>query len=76
MRPTSGNIAFEGRRIEGRGMHETFGLGLVRTFQIPREMQRMTVMENLMLVPARQMGEKLVGVVVPARKGCAGGAPY
>ena len=59
MRPTSGNIAFEGRRIEGRGMHETFGLGLVRTFQIPREMQRMTVMENLMLVPARQMGEKL-----------------
>ena len=59
MRPTSGNIAFKGRRIEGRGMHETFRLGLVRTFQIPREMQRMTVMENLMLVPARQMGEKL-----------------
>ena len=59
MRPTSGSIAFQGQRIEGRGMHETFGLGLVRTFQIPREMQRMTVMENLMLVPARQMGEKL-----------------
>ena len=59
MRPTSGSIAFEGRRIEGKGMHETFRLGLVRTFQIPREMQRMTVMENLMLVPARQIGEKL-----------------
>ena len=59
MRPTGGSIAFEGQPIEGRGMHETFRLGLVRTFQIPREMQRMTVMENLMLVPARQMGEKL-----------------
>ena len=59
MRPTGGSIAFYGRRIEGWGMHRTFGLGLVRTFQIPREMQRMTVMENLMLVPAQQMGEKL-----------------
>ena len=59
MRPNGGSIAFHGRRIEGWGMHRTFGLGLVRTFQIPREMQRMTVMENLMLVPARQMGEKL-----------------
>ena len=59
MRPTGGSIAFEGRRIDGKGMHETFRLGLVRTFQIPREMQRMTVMENLMLVPAQQTGEKL-----------------
>ncbi len=59
MRPTAGRINFQGHRIDGRAMHETFRLGLVRTFQIPREMQRMTVMENLMLVPARQMGEKL-----------------
>ncbi len=59
MRPTTGRITFKDHRIDGRGMHETFSLGLVRTFQIPREMQRMTVMENLMLVPARQMGEKL-----------------
>ena len=57
--PTSGRIIFDGRRIDGMGMHQTFGLGLVRTFQIPHEMARMTVLENLMLVPAPQLGERL-----------------
>ena len=57
--PTSGEIFFRGRRIDGMGMDRTFGLGLVRTFQIPREMKRMTVLENLMLVPAAQAGERL-----------------
>jgi branched-chain amino acid transport system ATP-binding protein len=31
----------------------------VRTFQIPHELKRMTVLENLMLVPAGQAGESL-----------------
>ena len=57
--PTSGQILFGGRRIDGMSMHETFGLGLMRTFQIPREMKRMTVLENLMLVPAPQVGERI-----------------
>ena len=59
MPPTSGRIFFNGRRIDGMGMHRTFGLGLMRTFQIPREMKRMTVLENLMLVPAPQSGERI-----------------
>ena len=57
--PTSGQIVFNGRRIDGLMMHQTFAHGLMRTFQIPREMKRMTVLENLMLVPAPQIGEKL-----------------
>ncbi len=57
--PTSGRIHFNGRRVDGLGMHQTFGLGLMRTFQIPREMKRMTVLENLMLVPEAQAGEHL-----------------
>ena len=57
--PTAGAITFHGRRIDGMRMHQTFGLGLMRTFQIPREMKRMTVLENLMLVPAPQTGERL-----------------
>ena len=63
--PDSGRIFFEGRNpghlvdITGMPMHETFSLGLVRTFQIPREMKRMTVLENLMLVPAGQSGERI-----------------
>ncbi len=57
--PTGGQILFQGRRIDGMEMHQTFGLGLMRTFQIPREMKRMTVLENLMLVPAPQAGERI-----------------
>ncbi len=57
--PTSGQIIFRGQRIDGMRMHQTFEQGLVRTFQIPRELRRMTVLENLMLVPAPQLGEKL-----------------
>ncbi|MCY3800437.1 MAG: ABC transporter ATP-binding protein [Chloroflexi bacterium] len=58
MSPTSGEILFRGQHIQGMRMHQTFELGLVRTFQIPREMKRMTVLENLMLVPAPQLGER------------------
>ena len=68
--PTSGRIIFQGRRIEGMNMHQTFGLGLMRTFQIPREMKRMTVLENLMLVPAPQLGERVwASWLVPWRVG-------
>ena len=59
MAPSSGQIIFDGHRIDGMQMHQTFGLGLMRTFQIPREMKRMTVLENLMLVPAPQLGERI-----------------
>ncbi len=57
--PTEGRIVFDGREIQGLKMHETFSRGLMRTFQIPREMKGMTVLENLMVVPARQTGERL-----------------
>jgi branched-chain amino acid transport system ATP-binding protein len=36
-----------------------FSKGIVRTFQIPRELKMMTVLENLMVVPASQSGEAL-----------------
>lgn len=57
--PTGGEIIFDGRHITGLRPHQTFARGLMRTFQIPRELRRMTVLENLMLVPARQSGERL-----------------
>ena len=55
--PTSGQILLDSRRTDGMMMHQTFRLGLMRTFQIPRELKRMTVLENLMLVPSSQTGE-------------------
>jgi branched-chain amino acid transport system ATP-binding protein len=59
LRPTSGRISFNGNRIDGLAPHKVFSRGVVRTFQIPRELKQMTVLENLMLVPAGQAGEKL-----------------
>ena len=58
-KPTSGTITFLGERIDGMEAHQTFRTGLVRTFQIPREFKQMTVLENLMLVPANQTGERV-----------------
>lgn len=59
IRPDSGRILFDGERIDGLPPHRVFHRGLVRTFQIPRELKSMTVIENLMLVPEDQAGEKL-----------------
>ena len=59
LKPTAGEIAFTGERIDGLPPHRVFDRGIVRTFQIPRELKLMTVLENLMLVPAKQAGERL-----------------
>jgi len=59
-RPTGGRVLLEGRDVTGMKPHELFGLGLVRTFQIPQEFSNMPVIENLMLVPAGQSGESLI----------------
>src|SRR5258706_9627965 len=60
MRPDSGRIELDGEVVTGRPPHELFRRGLVRTFQIAHELARMTVLENLMVVPAGQSGESLV----------------
>jgi branched-chain amino acid transport system ATP-binding protein len=57
--PDSGRIRLDGRDITGWGTHRLFALGLVRTFQIAHEFSRMTVLENLMVVPPGQSGERL-----------------
>jgi branched-chain amino acid transport system ATP-binding protein len=55
----SGEIRFKGERIDNLSLHQTFHKGLCRTFQISRELKLMTVLENLMLVPPNQEGERL-----------------
>lgn len=59
LRPTSGQISFKQDRIDGLPPHRIFHRGIVRTFQIPRELKTMTVLENLMLVPPNQVGERI-----------------
>ena len=59
LKPTSGHILFQGERVDGLPPHRIFHRGIVRTFQIPRELKTMTVLENLMLVPPNQVGEQI-----------------
>lgn len=66
--PSSGRILFDGADIAGLPTHTMFHRGIVRTFQIPHEFGRLTVLENLMAVPAAQPGERLWRVwLSPAR---------
>jgi ABC-type branched-subunit amino acid transport system ATPase component len=58
MAPDQGEIRFEGRRIDGNPPNRIFKAGLARTFQIPRPFPRMTVLENVMLAPVAQAGER------------------
>jgi ABC-type branched-subunit amino acid transport system ATPase component len=66
--PTSGQVLFEGQSITGLTPHEICNRGLVRTFQIARELSEMTVLENMMLAPKSQQGEKLRNAVLPGRR--------
>ena len=65
LNPDSGEVRFEGRRIDGKAPYAVARLGLRRTFQIPRELKRMSVLENLMLVPEGQFGDRILSVVLP-----------
>jgi branched-chain amino acid transport system ATP-binding protein len=59
--PTSGSVLLDGEDITGLPPHELFAKGLLRTFQLAHEFASLTVRDNLMMVPASQIGESLIG---------------
>jgi ABC-type branched-subunit amino acid transport system ATPase component len=59
LRPQSGRVLLDGRRIDRRPAHRIARAGLVRTFQTPRALTRMTVLENVVLAAPRHPGERL-----------------
>lgn len=67
--PTAGTVQFNGEDITGLAPHTVANRGLVRTFQIARELKEMTVLENLMLAPKGQRGEALWRSVFPFVRG-------
>ena len=56
--PSAGSIKFEGREIGGLKPAQICHAGIARTFQIPRPFAAMTVLENMMVAPRRQSGER------------------
>jgi branched-chain amino acid transport system ATP-binding protein len=63
LRPQSGQVLLGGRRIDGARPHKIARAGLVRTFQTPRALTRMTVLENVVLAAPRNGGERLGGTL-------------
>lgn len=61
LKSDSGKVLLEGRDVTGLPPNKLFGLGLGRTFQIPRPFARMSVLENVMLAPLGQTGETVAG---------------
>lgn len=55
--PDAGRIVFDGHDVAGQRADQVFHRGIGRTFQIPRPLPALTVMENLLLAPTGQTGE-------------------
>jgi branched-chain amino acid transport system permease protein len=62
VRPDAGRITFGGRDIAHLPAHRRARLGIVRTFQLPREFRALTVIENLLVAAPGQLGESAAGV--------------
>jgi len=58
--PTAGKVYLDNEDITGFKPHQLFRKGLLRTFQIAHEFTRLSVVENLMMVPGHQAGENLI----------------
>lgn len=62
--PDSGSIVFAGQDITQQPPYRRARLGLVRTFQVPREFSSLTVHENLLTAAANPQGERLLNAFV------------
>ena len=60
LRSSKGSVIFNQENITDVPSYQLFSKGLLRTFQIAHEFSNLTVLENLMMVPANQSGENLV----------------
>jgi ABC-type branched-chain amino acid transport systems, ATPase component len=67
LKPTSGSIRLDGVEIAGKRSYRIARLGLARTFQLARELGRLTVMENVCLAPQGQKGESLFWSIAGGR---------
>ena len=59
----AGHILLEGQDITRLQPHERALMGLARTFQIPQEFSRLTVIENFMAAAETPLGENVFNVI-------------
>lgn len=63
-----GKITFNQERIDGLTAHEISLKGLMRTFQTTRNWPKLTVLENLLVAPPNQTGEKFFNIFLKRKK--------
>jgi branched-chain amino acid transport system ATP-binding protein len=64
---SSGTITFEGLDITRMPAYQRARRGLVRTFQLPSEFARLTVLENLLVAAPHNRGDSLFGALAGRR---------
>ncbi len=64
---SSGGIVFDGQDITRMPAYLRARRGLVRTFQLPSEFARLTVLENLLVAAPDNRGDSLVGALLGKR---------
>ena len=64
---TSGTIVFDGHDVTHMPAYRRARLGMVRTFQLPSEFARLTVLENLLVAAPQNRGDSLVGALLGPR---------
>jgi neutral amino acid transport system ATP-binding protein len=67
LRPEQGTVRFSGSAIQRRPPHRIARAGLVRTFQTPRALTKMSVLENVLLAAPHHGGERLARVFATPR---------
>ena len=63
----SGSIIFDGTDILGKKTYDIAKIGLSRTYQDTRLFKDLTVIENLMLPPKKQIGERILNALFKTR---------
>lgn len=63
--PTTGTWSFDGHDLGGVPAHKVAGYGMVRTFQLTKSLNRMSVIENMRLAGTDQVGERFWPAIIP-----------
>lgn len=64
----SGLVSFDGEDMLRMPVHRRVQRGLARTFQVPREFERLSVFDNMMVSAPNQAGERLLPLVFSRRR--------
>lgn len=63
MRPRSGRILFDSEDITSLGRTKVARKGIIRTFQLSRQLERRPVLENVLLGAPHQLGERPLAAI-------------